>query len=363
MSEVQIRPYEIGDEAGIVELLNKTFTKWPKQSVCNPIDYWRWKYLKNPYQDKFIVLALDGEKVVGCFHTMLQMIKIGDNVYSSSTGTDLAVDQSYRNQGLYKKMREVQRNLEKDKIAFHYGVSNNPILIATNLKEKHGALPHIPYVYVKIDDIDMHMKNTGKIPIHKKYGFKVLKLLNKLRITNKISEFRRIKINHITKFGDAIEEFWRKISGHHNFIVERRSKYLNWRYCDSQCNDYTVMEAVENNEILGYMVLKINNTENNYQFGFIVDLLALRNREDAAEALLSTAIDFFKAENVNIVRWQITNHHPYTSIASRHGFLNSRQINPLDYPRETARIRIDEAKLKDSPPNMIHFAFGDFDWF
>jgi hypothetical protein len=55
---------------------------------------------------------------VGCFHSFPQRIKIGENVYNSSTGTDLAVDQDYRTLGIYGKMRKLQRNLEKNKIFF-----------------------------------------------------------------------------------------------------------------------------------------------------------------------------------------------------------------------------------------------------
>ena len=76
MSELIIRQYEEGDEVGIVELLTKTFPKWSKQLICDPIDFWGWKYQKNPLKDQYNIVALDGKKIVGCFHSLSLRIKI-----------------------------------------------------------------------------------------------------------------------------------------------------------------------------------------------------------------------------------------------------------------------------------------------
>jgi predicted N-acetyltransferase YhbS len=135
VSVIQIRPYEKGDESAIVELLNTVFKGWHPQLKCSSMDFWRWKYIKNPYTKNFTVLTIDDERVVGCFHGLAQRIKIGEKIYLSSSGTDLAVEEAYRNKGLYKKMRALQRELEKNNVFFHYGVSNNIVLAKINLRK------------------------------------------------------------------------------------------------------------------------------------------------------------------------------------------------------------------------------------
>jgi hypothetical protein len=174
------------------------------------------------------------------------------------------------------------------------------------------------------------------------------------------SEADNIKITRIDRFDERIDNFWDKISEQYNFIVERKVSYLNWRYCDAQCNDYSVLMAEEGGEITGYIVLKTLKIENGYQFGYVVDLIG--THVDAANALMEVAVNFFKEKDVNIVQWQITNDHPYASLAAEQGFVNSRKVHPLDYPTETARIGADETKLKQSRPDQIHFVFGDYDF-
>jgi hypothetical protein len=360
MSDIKIKKYEKGDEYGIIELLNKTFTNWHQKSNCSQIEYWRWKYLKNPFPENFVTLALDGQRTVGCFHSFPQRIKIGENVYNSSTGTDLAVDQDYRNLGIYGKMRKLQRNLEKEKIFFHYGVSNNPILIKKNIKENHGKLPYVPLTYVKIDDLNLHIEKTGKISLTQKYGFKAIKLFNKVIKTKSNNEEDNVDIIQVNQFNEEVDKFWNKICGNYNFIVERKMTYLNWRYCDTNCNNYIVFKAEKNNEFMGYMVLKILINEDNYQYGYIVDIIGIK--KEIVNILLKMAINFFKENSVNIIQWQITQNHPYIILAVEHNFVNSRKIHPLDYPRETLQIGIDEKKLQQSLPDKIHFAFGDYDF-
>ena len=362
MSVIQIRPYEKGDESAIVELLNTVFKGWHSQLKCSSMDFWRWKYIKNPYTKNFTVLTIDDERVVGCFHGLTQRIKIGEKIYLSSSGTDLAVEEAYRNKGLYKKMRALQRELEKNNVFFHYGVSNNIVLAKINLRENHGFLPYPPYVYMKIKDINLHIKKTRKLSFQKKLGYKGLNLFNKLTNMNRTIGVSEIDVRQITSFGENADRFWGKIAGDYNFIVERSRQYLNWRYCDPQCDEYNVLEATENGEMLGYAVLRIVETDEDYLTGFIVDLLTLSDREDAVTALTGEAVRFFEEKNINIVQWQITKDHPNTRIASRYGFLNSRIVNPLDYPRETTHIEANEERLQQSPPNKIHFIYGDSDW-
>jgi len=361
LSEISVAQYERGDEVELVGLLGKVFGKWPQQSACSPVEHWRWKYLRNPQADNFIVLARDSERLVGCFHSVPMLIKIGEGIYSSSTGTDLGVDPEYRNRGISNKMRKLQRSLERKSVAFHYGVTSNPILLEKYRREKQGNLPYPPYIYVRIDDIELHRSQSEEIPLHEWYGMKALKALNKIGNLGYRLKQGNIKVREVQRFGDEVDAFWGKVQGGYSFIVVRSREYLNWRYCDPSCGDYTVMEAVEGNEMLGYVVIRIVRVKEDYHYGYIVDLLTLPRGEDVAINLVSEAVDLFKSKEVNLMLWQITGRHPHARIASRFGFLNTRRVNILDYPKETTCIGSDEERMQKSLPSGIHFVYGDHD--
>ena len=48
--EYFVRPYQPGDEEGLVELLDLVFAPWPDRDLrCTAVEHWRWKYLDNPF--------------------------------------------------------------------------------------------------------------------------------------------------------------------------------------------------------------------------------------------------------------------------------------------------------------------------
>ena len=64
-SNFSLRPYEKGDEKGIVKLLTLTWGKWPNYDIsCSPEKHWNWKYVEKPYPTKhgIFVGESDGDR-------------------------------------------------------------------------------------------------------------------------------------------------------------------------------------------------------------------------------------------------------------------------------------------------------------
>lgn len=120
-----------------------------------------------------------------------------------------------------------------------------------------------------------------------------------------------------------------------------------------------VKQAEEDGRIIGYMVLTINRYRPEYPVGFIVDLLTLPDRSDAANALVDDAILYFDENDVNIVNYMVVKGHLYEKILKRHGFLDSRIKIYLFYLASGMEDEIDE--LERSPSSEVHFSYGDID--
>ena len=365
-AKFEVRPYRPGDENEVVRLLGLVFDGWPHFDIkCDPIDHWRWKYRDYPTGKIICTLAESDGRIIGCFHSPLLEVKIGGSTYLCSQGADQAVHPDFRRMGVYTKTREMAQKIRmREGVKFHFSGSIVQIMIETSMKRGESRFPHDGRVFVRIHDVDEHFR---KMPAEKyllnKYGFLVLRLVNRIR--NALQTSRLLKlglvIREIERFDDRINDFWEKISKNYYFIVKRTRDYLNWRYCDPRAGDFIVKLVEEDDEILGYIVLRINRFVEDYPVGWLVDLLTLPDRLDAAYALVEDAVKYFDQNDININICLINMGHPHEEIMKRYGFLNSRQ-GPfrvyVSYLRGSENI----GQFEESRVNEVHNVFGDHDW-
>jgi hypothetical protein len=134
-----------------------------------------------------------------------------------------------------------------------------------------------------------------------------------------------IKIIKLTSFNDDSDIFWDTIKDHYLFITERKQDHLNWRYADPRGGNYKILAAYEENQMVGYIVIRINKIDNEHTVGFIVDLITLPERIDIADKLIDSALQNFKLNNVTTLKSIVVENHPYESLFNKHGFLDSRE--------------------------------------
>jgi hypothetical protein len=112
-------------------------------------------------------------------------------------------------------------------------------------------------------------------------------------------------------------------------------------------------------KILGYIVLKTNKQQKDYLFGKIVDLLALPNRPDVADALVADAVNHFTKNNINFISCLAIKNHPYEAIFKRNGFIIKGEKIHLFY-KDCGEAE-ERRKLEIVAPSRMHFAYGDYD--
>lgn len=361
--EIVFRPYQAGDEEGIVKLLDLVFDGWPNFDLsCSPLDHWRWKYRGGPVKADDIIVCLNEGGIIGCKHSIPLNIKVGDEILFGTIGSDLTVHPDFRNLGISKKIRDMNRELkEKMGYKFSYFVTSNPILIKS-YSESRPPFPHKITNYVRIRDINLQMRMMPvPNPLLMKLAFRALKTSNDLR--NALKKHYRsgmaANVSMIGGFDDRADEFWERVSTRYNFIVERRRDYLNWRYCHPHAGDFIVRQAENDGQIVGYSVLLTNKRLNNYPIGYIVDLLTAPDNLSVADVLVADAVKRFDVQGVNIINTLAVEGHPHERVLKKYGFLDSR----IDLKVFLASYVTEEAlkRLKASPPQSIHFSYGDID--
>jgi len=327
------------------------------------LDHWRWKYRDNPLGIIMISLAVKDDEVIGCVHASPRNVKVRDESALCIIGADLVVHPEYRGMGITKYIDiEIKSFDDEFGIDFCYFITGNPVVLKLFDKEGYSRFPHNVINLVRIKNIELHLQ---KMPVEnawfKKLGFNFFNKLNILKNALAGSKFpyQNIDIYEIDRFDERIDDFWRTVSEHYDFIIERRRDYLNWRFCDPRAGEFMIRQAEENGNILGYSVLNINKYHEDYPIGYIVDLLTIPDRFDALEALISDAVSYFDSNDINIINFQIVQGHSYEEIFKKHGFLNSRiqLFIGLEFKKMEKALK----KLGKSNPSKIFLSWGDHD--
>lgn len=265
---------------------------------------------------------------------------------------------------LIAKKRELRSNYG---VNLNYWVTGNPILLAWAKRhsDTNRIFPHPLTNLVRIRDINIHLRAMSiDKPWLMKMGFKGVKAINDLENTFRGPSIRNqgLMITGVDGFDEQIDEFWKEVSEHYSFIGERDKAYLNWRYCDPRAGHFTVRQVEEDGELLGYSVLAINRYLEDYHIGFVVDLLTLPDRLDAAEALIADAVGYFDEKGVNAVNYLVVKNHSYEGISKRYGFLDSRIKFYMFFYLTSNRADFDVLeRLSKHPAGRLFFSWGDHD--
>ena len=363
--DIKIRTYKSGDEEQIIELLELVFQGWPHFDLnCPPIDHWIWKFKDNPSRTNLIIVGEIDDRIIGCDHSFFTRIKVGSSIMLCRQGLDAAIHPDFRGIGIYSRIFKMKDELDsKLNIGLTYGATSNQILIKRGSRTNLPIFPYPVIIITRINDINLHMRKNNIRGLWKKYAFHAVRILNKIEVYLTSSPKKpqsRIEISEVDKFDGQIDIFWSKIKNDYNFITERSSEYLNWRYCDPRGGGYIIKQAKEDDEIIGYIVLRVNNYDKDYPEGYIVDLCTLQGRLYCAETLIAESMRYFKEQKVNVIYYCIVKGHSYLKLFIKYGFLNFTNKIHINYTPN--KIGGDLEVFKNSSSEKILFQYNDLDW-
>ena len=368
MTEIIIRPYEEDDIPNLVDLLDTVFVNWPHVVIeGSKIDYWRWKYLENPVKPSSIMLGVDKNEIIGCHSIQYSHIIIDGKPILGGTTGDFAIHPNYRGQGLASRISVPSETKgENEGLKLIYFITSNPILIKSftqskTLEKRRPRFPRSIKNFARIRDIDLQL---NKIPMNNplilKAGWTALSTINKTINTLKTKKTDEVSLKPIDKFTKEYDIFWNQIKTKMNYISERDSRILNWKYCSPIVPGYNKIGAYNNqNQLEGYIIFKTTTFTPDYPIGYIVDLLSLPNKPEIQHALVSSALEYFDENQVNLINYQQVEGHPHFNILSQHGFLDGRITPHLFYHKYGGHPGLDHLKTKQ--PQTLHITWGDHD--
>jgi GNAT superfamily N-acetyltransferase len=277
MVEWEVRPYQNGDEFGIVELQNIE----PRTSPYT-LERWLWRYKNNPYGFLTVVAEHKGE-IVGQMGWWLLEMKIGGETCRASQASELVVHPNHRRQGMFLAIgKALARIAEEQKVHLTYGFPNAPA---------YGG--HLQYGWIDVAQIPILTAYFDTYPMIKRPLSLVANLFYKKLKKKGASE----NIIRIDRFPEQIGTLAEKALLSHNIFVARSAKYLNWRFFKNPEQEYDIF-ADEN----GYVIM-VTKLVGKRRIGFIIDIIAID--EKAFMALINKAIEELANQHVDSIKCMI----------------------------------------------------------
>jgi GNAT superfamily N-acetyltransferase len=101
-STITIRPFETGDEAAVLALLEQTLGGGP--AGRRPAEFFRWKHLDNPFGTSFMLLAEADGRIIGLRAFMRWRFTVDGRELAAVRAVDTATHPEYQGMGVFSRL-------------------------------------------------------------------------------------------------------------------------------------------------------------------------------------------------------------------------------------------------------------------
>ncbi len=206
---MQIREANHSDIPDILKVLKASLGETSSKKTE---EVWRYKHIGNPFGESLVLVAEEGDEIIGVRAFMRWKWQQGEEVYSAFRAVDTATHPNHQGKGIFKKL-----TLKALEIANEQGdhfVFNTP-----NSQSKPG--------YLK-----MGWREVNKLKIQ-------LRPLNPLKFKKEKFEYQVLGNEADSKklLGDVIK----KETGTKRLFTPKDMAYLKWRYVNNPLQTYAVV--------------------------------------------------------------------------------------------------------------------------
>ncbi|RJP25490.1 MAG: GNAT family N-acetyltransferase [Candidatus Abyssobacteria bacterium SURF_5] len=346
LSELDVRRYKPGDEFQLNELFNKTFQE------ARSLECWRWKFADTSWlREKVIVVKEIDGKIVGQWANTVSRFKVGDEICLFTQPVDNCVDPDYWGkgiitsvyQGAFARYRELN-------LPVGLGFPNEryyPIIKAAIGGEDLLGLP----VLFCRTNWRLAVQERTKCTFLSNLASSISGFLMRLRLTFK-SPIRKknIRVEEVEGFDEEFDVLWQSLAPTLAICGVRDKEYLEWRYLQNPMAKFHILKCSDEQMMLGYAVLALEETQEGHRIGYIMDFFCYES-ERVMGALLKSALGFFVRRKTDYVKCAMLEHSPQRKTLERYGFFSRDESKPLVY--------------QEIDPEFPHFAFmrNQKNWF
>lgn len=281
--DLDIRPYQPGDEKFILDLFEKSYGHALGDKV------WAWRFRDNPAASGVIDLVWDGNILAAHYAVTAVKLQInGQDWLTGLSGTTMT-HPNYRGRGLFPVLaRRTYSRMAEMGMAMVWGFPN--------------TLSHRGFIR------DLNWRDIYEIP-----KFQLL-------LDAKI-KFQTVRdyIVELSAFDERFDRLWERVKSSYSIISRRDYAHLQWRYIQNPSERYRVLAFVQKEDVLGYIVFK------RYQDEFqVIDILTTEIQ--TGEELILQVASIGCEESAKSVGLWLNVTHPLHHTLEKIGFRNTEPI-------------------------------------
>lgn len=230
---ITIRPYRADDEAGILKTFNLVFRETNGEGyVDRGVQFWRWQYLDNPEGHRISVAVTDDGTVAAHYGGVPYRIATEHGDLTFVHIVDSFVHPGYR-----------------------AGLKAPGLFVCT-------ALPWFKDCYARGDAVPYGFPVPRAERIGQRYlHYHRLRVVDYLcrDLTLACPSVDAVATERLTTLGPEVDALFANFRKQHQCLTARTARYLTWRYLSPPGVEYEVWAARRGGELVGLMVLNINN--------------------------------------------------------------------------------------------------------
>lgn len=264
--ELELRPYRPGDDPGLLELHNAVFAAG-NDLPPRTLEHWNWKFHDNPVGTRHIVVGVAGGRIVGSYTALPAHVRFDGARRLTDQGVDFVVLPEYRRR-----------------------------------PSRPGMFVHLSRMYME------RFCGTGPDDVWFTYGWPVpnwrigRKYLDYLLIRDWLVTYRDLapdarprslpgdlEVRRVERFTGEADELFETVAAEMPVMLERTSRYLNWRLADCPDKEYALFECRErsSSRLRGVCAYRVADLIVSHG-AFLVEWLVPRDDHDTTVALLGT---------------------------------------------------------------------------
>ena len=173
-------------------------------------------------------------------------------------------------------------------------------------------------------------------------GRTFFRLLEKIQIKS-----GNICVEKVSVADELFDNFFNKHAQEYAWIQDRSAAFINWRYVSCPTQQYTILRAMQNGEMMGYIIVNFRLVKNETK-GVIIDWFVSRSYPEVFDVLISSAFDWClnqKTDSIEI--WLFPHEQSWISIIRKHSFIKLKRKSNMLFCYPATLVKSHELKATD----------------
>lgn len=317
-------------------LLKKT---WNHES--NPA-FWKWKFsYPGSHTTGWVVENESGDIVAFAGFWLRRTIIHGKTVFPTQV-VDSMADPQYRGKVYQKILRKIVTN--DDDMFFGFSNPTSHRIFKGIFKHRNALILEATVsVYAcKFNPFVRFERHSSLHRLGSIAGRTFFRLLKKSRMKS-----GNISVEKVTVADKLFDVFFNRHAQEYSWIQDRSAAFINWRYVSCPTQQYTILRAMQNGEMAGYIIVNFRSVKNETK-GVIIDWFVSRSCPEVFDALISSAFDWClnqKTDSIEI--WLFPHELSWISIIRKHYFIKLKRKSNMLFSYPTSFVEPHELKASD----------------